>query len=54
MIGAGFVSDEEAKRRLDICTRCPRLTKEYICTLCGCHMESKTQVEYSTCPENRW
>jgi len=54
MIRPGFVSTEEASRRLSICLTCPRLLEGNICSLCGCYMEAKTTVEASSCPENKW
>jgi Family of unknown function (DUF6171) len=49
-----FVSKEEASRRLSICLTCPKLLSGNICSVCGCHMNAKTTVKDSTCPENKW
>ncbi|MFA7156780.1 MAG: DUF6171 family protein [Bacilli bacterium] len=53
-----FVSDEEAKRRLDICKKCEHLNTQFNqCKICGCFMEVKTKLNGFSCADlenKRW
>jgi hypothetical protein len=49
------VSEEEAKKRYDICKQCPHflaITKQ--CVKCGCFMQIKTKLAHAECPVNKW
>mgnify|MGYP006268163045 CR=1 FL=1 len=49
------LSDEDAKKRMDICLSCPELinvTKQ--CKKCGCIMPLKTKLKPATCPIGKW
>jgi hypothetical protein len=49
------ISDEEAKKRMDICLSCPELlsiTKQ--CKKCGCFMSLKTKFKHAECPIKKW
>lgn len=43
-----------ASRRLALCTRCPYLTRDKRCTLCGCFVKAKTKVPTEKCPNGYW
>lgn len=50
-----FLTDEEAKQRMDICSACPQLiqlTKQ--CKECGCIMPVKTKMKLAECPLGKW
>jgi len=53
--GLRNVSEEEQKRRLEICNSCPLLLNGE-CSLCGCPVEEKTKWESEDCPDDpsRW
>lgn len=48
------VSDEEAERRMQICSLCPNLMVTKQCSKCGCFMPAKTTLLYAACPEEKW
>ena len=43
-----------ASHRLRICKRCPYLTRDARCTLCGCFVRAKTKVPTEKCPNGYW
>lgn len=48
-------SDDEARRRFNICKRCPELTETTRrCKQCGCFMFGKTKLKDATCPLGKW
>tara|TARA_Y100000004_G_C8921862_1_gene415784 strand:- start:334 stop:591 length:258 start_codon:yes stop_codon:yes gene_type:complete len=50
-----FVTNEEQKRRYDICQACEsfdRIRKR--CKECGCFMQQKTAFSASECPLKKW
>jgi hypothetical protein len=50
-----YVSEEDAKARLDICKACPRLIKgTNQCKECGCFMNLKTKLKDASCPLHKW
>lgn len=50
-----YVSEEDAKTRLDICKACPRLIKATNqCKECGCFMNLKTKLADASCPLHKW
>jgi peptide deformylase len=49
------LSEEESKKRLDICLSCDRLfTKTSQCKECGCYMPAKTKLPHASCPLGKW
>jgi len=52
---ASFVSEEESKKRLDICKKCEHykhITK--ICGLCYCLVSIKVKFDMFECPDKKW
>jgi len=50
-----YVSDDEATRRLSICSSCPFFVQESKrCTKCGCFMEKKVLFTQTHCPIDKW
>jgi len=50
-----WATEEEAKRRFEICKACPRLipiTNQ--CKECGCIMNAKTKLLHADCPLHKW
>jgi len=47
------VSEDIAKRRLQICKKCPHLFKTN-CTRCGCFVKIKTEYADQECPIKKW
>ena len=46
---------ELAKKRLKVCSQCPRLFKPtYTCKECGCFMKFKTKILNVKCPLGKW
>ena len=48
-------SEEEAKKRYDICDWCPEfisLSKQ--CKQCGCFMNLKVKLQEAVCPLGKW
>lgn len=52
---SGFenVSDEEFKKRINICGDCPEKSGD-TCKLCGCNLKLKQSWVSSHCPINKW
>ena len=50
----GFRKSKYSKIRWDICTKCPNLKDEKLCTLCGCYMKRKIDLEGAKCPISKW
>lgn len=44
----------EAKKRWEICTKCPNLTPNASCKLCGCYMPAKVKAPRAKCPLKKW
>jgi len=44
----------EAKRRIEICINCDRLTKRNTCKICGCYMPAKVRSIKSICSLKKW
>ncbi len=42
--------DEEYKRRLSICERCPSLRSEILCAECGSYVAYRAKLANATCP----
>jgi uncharacterized paraquat-inducible protein A len=56
-VASGFptATDEEIKKRAEICSTCPFLNKEeYKCNKCGCFLKYKIPWATSECPLNNW
>lgn len=50
-----LATEEETKRRLDICMQCDHYVLEQSrCMKCGCYMTAKTKVQAAKCPVNKW
>jgi len=50
-----FATDEEQKRRMDICKACTYYSEEDVrCRHCGCFLQQKTSLTASKCPIDRW
>jgi len=50
-----FASEEEQKRRMEICKTCEYFSSEDVrCRKCGCFLEQKTSLTSSKCPLNKW
>lgn len=48
-------SEQEAKRRYEICNDCERLFRPTAtCKECGCFMKVKTKVQKASCPIGKW
>jgi len=45
---------EEASSRISVCNNCENLTKIRSCTLCGCQVDAKVEVNTEYCPANKW
>ena len=59
--GAIIASDEDIKKRWDICWDCEFFKKQpehammpYVCIKCGCGMKVKTRLAAVSCPINKW
>ena len=50
----GFRKSEYSKIRLDICSKCPSFKDDKFCTLCGCYMKRKVNLEGAKCPISKW
>ncbi len=46
-------SDEEYKRRLDICKECDKLI-DATCLKCGCYVEIRALSKGAHCPGKKW
>ena len=40
--------------RAYICSRCPHLTPDVECSLCGCPIETKASWKSEKCPKGKW
>jgi len=40
--------------RAYICSRCPELTPEVECNVCGCPIETKAAWKTEECPKGKW
>ena len=49
---------DKARLRMEVCKRCPLLTKAGFCDAkqggCGCFMPAKVQLPDAKCPKDRW
>lgn len=62
--GVVKASPELYTKRLSICEKCPKFSAEETthrgkilgrrCTVCGCHMKFKAQLQGAKCPEGKW
>jgi hypothetical protein len=51
----GWVEEDIAKERFEICKACPELVKvTKTCKKCGCFMAVKTKIQGATCPIGKW
>lgn len=49
------LSEEDAKKRLEICLSCEHLIKVTTqCKKCGCFMNLKTKLPHASCPVGKW
>jgi hypothetical protein len=46
-----LVSEDEYKRRLDICNGCENLSSNF-CSKCHCYMPAKAAIKMNACPLN--
>jgi recombinational DNA repair protein RecR len=46
--------EQDAKKRIKICTDCPMLNSRNICQLCGCYMPAKVRSPKSHCLIKKW
>jgi recombinational DNA repair protein RecR len=46
--------EAEAKRRIEICIVCDKLTKRNTCKLCGCYMLAKVRSPKAHCILKKW
>jgi len=50
-----YVSEDTAKKRMDICLDCPKLIRiTHQCRECGCLMNIKTNLLHASCPLSKW
>lgn len=49
-LAEGFVTDEIARARMQVCAGCPR-QKADKCTVCGCFIELKAPMDYNKNPK---
>jgi hypothetical protein len=40
--------------RAYICSRCPHLTPDVECSICGCPIETKAAWKTEKCPKGKW
>ncbi len=53
--GLQTVSEEEIKRRLDVCADCEHfIPHSSRCKLCGCFTKFKAKLKSGGCPINKW
>ena len=46
---------KKAKERLEICSECEHLEKQYyVCNQCGCFLKGKTMFPWTKCPLDKW
>ena len=46
--------EKQAKRRMEICVGCDRLTDRNFCKQCGCYMPAKVRSPKSKCWLRKW
>lgn len=46
--------EELAKKRMEICVKCDKLTERNYCGLCGCYMPAKVRSRKSNCVAEKW
>ena len=50
-----LAEESKVKKRLEICSTCEKYNLETKrCTLCGCFMLVKANIETSECPDAKW
>lgn len=50
-----LASKSNVEKRLEICCNCEKYNAEATrCTVCGCFMLVKANIETSECPEGKW
>ena len=50
-----IASRSTVEKRLEICSICEKFNAEAKrCTVCGCFMMVKANIEASTCPDGKW
>jgi hypothetical protein len=54
MMGFPKAPAEQYQERIDICNKCPFLTKKRKCSKCGCPITKKAHWLGETCPEGYW
>ena len=55
LAGCPIASDEEIKKRAEVCSTCPFLKKEeYRCGVCNCKLQYKIPWSTSKCPKGLW
>jgi len=63
VVTSGFISDEIAEKRYDICLDCKyftiktsgnKLLRERGCSVCGCYMPAKVLFQDGNCPKSLW
>lgn len=48
-------SQQEAQRRLDICSECKALDRSFgRCIHCGCFVVAKVKLNFEECPIKKW
>lgn len=48
------VGDADYATRLGACEKCDRLTEDWKCLECGCHLRAKARWESEDCPLGKW
>lgn len=51
---AGGINEELSKKRMRICSNCPKLFGGEVCSVCGCSVAAKTRLPEEECPLKRW
>ena len=50
-----LAEESKVKKRLEICSVCEKYDSEpKRCTVCGCFMLVKANIETSECPDGKW
>ncbi len=52
--GFANVSEEDYKKRLNICENCPERTENWVCKKCGCGLKLKAKWASQSCPLGKW
>lgn len=50
----GFLDNESATKRFEICKECPFMKDSTQCRKCGCLMKAKVKVKGASCPIGKW